>query len=617
MFIPKKKYSLLLIIIFSVLFVSLKIKQVVTTENYIAQSHALSWDIHGYYAYLPALFIHNDITIKDRSWLDAINDKYHKNRPFYQLVGTDKGTMVNVYPIGQAIAMTPFFLIAHGWAKITGGIADGYSAPYQILALVGALLYMILGLILFRKLLLLFFTDQITSLTMIVIIAGTNLFYYASFDSNMPHIVLFTGTCGYLLLCYKWFEKPNTKTAFAIGLLLGWLTVTRPSELVWILVPLFWGITNCNDIKDRFLFLLKKWKDLFLLGIGLFIPGILQLLYWKLTTGYWRSYSHTEGFDFLHPFTIEVLFSFKKGWLVYTPLIILSIIGFYPLYKNNRKLFYSFTIFFILNLFIISSWECWWYAGSYSQRPFVQSYSLMAIPLGYFLLEIMNKSKLIRNSFFTLTGLFISLNLFQIWQLRAGILHSELMTKEYYFKVFGETHLDNGWNELLEIDRYSALKYEEVKSKYKESSALIYDFDKIEEPNQEKWIINDSSDDVTTKCLLINSENQYGGTLRKSFDELTKKDHIRVIYEADVFCSEEQASKPAYITFCMEGRQNYGYKSEGFGNSILPGKWCHVEAEYITPFVLHRSDRFVTCIWNQGGTPIKIDNIYIRIAEPK
>jgi hypothetical protein len=69
--------------------------------------------------------------------------------------------------------------------------------------------------------------------------------------------------------------------------------------------------------------------------------GSLQLIYWKLTTGRWLYYSYEEGekVRLFAPYLIPVLFSFKKGWLVYTPLMIFSILGLYSLYKKTKEIY--------------------------------------------------------------------------------------------------------------------------------------------------------------------------------------------------------------------------------------------------------------------------------------
>src|SRR6187551_215222 len=79
----------------------------------------ISWDVSGYYHYLPAIFIYKDI--RQQNWMNAINEKYLPSPAYDQAFGHhDSGNKVNKYAIGQAVLYSPFFFAAHGYAKLTG-----------------------------------------------------------------------------------------------------------------------------------------------------------------------------------------------------------------------------------------------------------------------------------------------------------------------------------------------------------------------------------------------------------------------------------------------------------------------------------------------------------------
>jgi hypothetical protein len=90
--------------------------------------------------------------------------------------------------------------------------------------------------------------------------------------------------------------------------------------------------------------------------------------------------------------------------------------------------------FFILNAYIISSWHDWSYGGSFGMRPFIDTYSFMAIPLASFLSAIKNKIPAL--IFSPLIFFFVFLNLFQIYQFDIGILPFEYMTWNKYKRIF-------------------------------------------------------------------------------------------------------------------------------------------------------------------------------------
>lgn len=71
---------------------------------------------------------------------------------FYQAAKSKHtGKYVNKYSCGMAITYTPFFIMAHTYAKNSNYKSDGFSLPYQYFLLYGCLLYSLVGLIYLKK----------------------------------------------------------------------------------------------------------------------------------------------------------------------------------------------------------------------------------------------------------------------------------------------------------------------------------------------------------------------------------------------------------------------------------------------------------------------------------
>jgi hypothetical protein len=612
------RHSLFAFIFISLVFVAFKFRQVYSVPSYISESYALSWDNYGYYLHLPATVIYHDVGLENHAWVDALNNKYQAGRPLYQFWPGQKNRVVNVYPVGWAVCNLPFFLAGHTYAKISGYTADGLSPPYQWAMMLSALFYGILGMWWLRKLLLKFFNDKLSALLLLLITFGTNLFYYATDQNIMPHIFLFALDVQIILFTISWHERQKAKTALWIGLLLGLITIIRPSEIVWIFIPLCWNVSGWKSLKEKMQLLLRNFLHLLLLIFGMVAVGSLQLFYWKYTSGDWFSFNHSEGFDFFRPFTLDVLFSYKKGWLLYTPLMALSIFGIFVLYKKQKNLFLPILFFFLANLWFISSWECWWYAGSFGQRPFVQSYGLMAIPLGFLFSSVAN-FPVRRTIVFCLTGFFVLLNLFQLWQYGAQIIHPDSMTKAYYWKVFGKTAVQPEWKSLLEIDRGNLLSIDSVSKNYTAKEVMNLDYQKPDSSILPVFILN-YPDSSSNKCLLLSKDNVYGAPFSKPFSQLTKKDHLRFKYNLSVYATQELADHPFYLVFSMTGRrgQQYGYASIAFDTTnVKPDRWNTISGEFVTPHILHSHDVVNINVWNYGQSALLIDDVKVISYEPK
>lgn len=603
------RFSLYALLLLAIIFVFVKIRQVNGEPKFIPESYAISWDGYGYYLHLPATIIHHDPGMKDRNWINSLNTKYQPGRPFYQANAGIENKLVNVYTTGTAIAWLPFFLAGHAYAGIAGYPQDGLSPPYQYAIMIAGLFYAIFGLVLLRILLLKFVNDKTAAIVLLITGLGTNLYMYATYENTITHIILFALDTLIVLLTIAWHEHPKRKTAFILGLILGLSTIIRPTEIIWILIPLFWNVSGFRSLKEKFRFFIAHFSHLLIFILGAAIFGSIQLAYWKFTSGNWIANNHAEGFDFFNPFLTKVLFSYKKGWLLYTPIMIFAIAGIFLQLRDNRKLFVPVFLFFIFNLWIVSSWECWWYAGSFSQRAMVQSYGLLAVPLAL-LIERFAFKRLFKIWLGTVLVFFTLLNQFQSWQHTAGVLSGELMTKEYYWKVFGQTKVQPEWNKLLEVDRSNLPPFEEVAADYQVIPLSKMDFELTE--SKDPVLICDTFGFQSNRSLVMDKQHDYATPFEKPFEEISSSDHLRLRMSADVFVPENYANNDLIFVFNMIGSrdQQYGMMSVGFDTSqIHPGKWSHVQADFITPHLLHTSDRLHFMSWNPGGKMILIDNV--------
>lgn len=404
-----------------------EVKKVVVAET----SCPCSYDAFGYYMYLPHLANHGNLKMT-RKWAQQLQDEYCNGIVAYQLVDVD-GAELDVYQMGQAYVEAPAFFIAHGIAKISGYKTDGFSKPYHIALLLNSLLFILLGIVYFRKLCLLFFNDKITALLLALCFIGTNYWIMATLSFNMQHHYLFAILSAFAYFFFKATRNNSfDKKLFVIAVVLfGLAVVMRPTNALLGIVP---GLVLLRQLGWSKEF----WKRIVWFPIAAVIWNIPQVIYWKTVGGEWFITNlHTEDLTFFDPYTLKFLFSFRKGWLVYTPLFFLLIPAFWALYKRNKPLFYPLLTFTVLMLWTISSWECWWYSDSLSQRSMVDLYGFLFIPMGYLFVATKNRFlKIGLGTFVTLTTL---LNIFQSYQMHEGIMHTSRMSKEQYWHIFGKT----------------------------------------------------------------------------------------------------------------------------------------------------------------------------------
>jgi hypothetical protein len=300
----------------------------------------ISWDVSGYYWYLPASVIYKDV--KTLAWADDIRKKYAPTTHELQSFDHPSGNKLMKYSVGMAVQYLPFFLTAHALAPALGYPADGFSKPYQFSVQFGSLLFCFVGLWFLRKVLLEYFKEGAVAWLLILYALGRNYLNYGAIDGAMTHNWLFSWYAILMWLSVKFYTKPRYLTGLGIGLVLGIMALTRPTEVIAAIIPLAWGLhhVKLNDIKARLVFIKEHFLKYALAVIAMIAVGSIQLIYWKYATGEWLVYSYEDqGFTWLRPHVINYTFNYRSGWLLYTPLMIFAWIGFIPLIKKTSSLF--------------------------------------------------------------------------------------------------------------------------------------------------------------------------------------------------------------------------------------------------------------------------------------
>jgi hypothetical protein len=194
---------------------------------------------------------------------------------------------------------------------------------------------------------------------------------------------------------------------------------------------------------------------LILIAIFAFLVLVPQMIYWKTVTGNWIYYSYgDQGFFFLNPHLTDVLFSFRKGWFIYTPVMIFAVLGIYLLFRNNKAFFLPVLILLAVYLYVVSSWWCWWYGGSLGQRELIDIYPVMALPLATVIHWVYKRASLWHYLAGLLVLFSVLLGAFYNVQYYYGAIHWDSMTRRAYFDSFGRVHPSPRFQKLLKSPDY-------------------------------------------------------------------------------------------------------------------------------------------------------------------
>jgi hypothetical protein len=388
----------------------------------------------GYYEYLPKTFIKKDYPF-------ALPGTVKKEEVKPEQLVSITGGPVNKYFFGESLALLPFFLTADLLTQsLRPDMRDGYSSYYQISVSIAALFYLFLGLWMIHRLLRrMNYAQEIINLILILLFLGTNLNYYALHEPSMSHVYSFALIATFIDQIHLQLQSFKPIRWLFLAFLLSFIVFIRPVNIVvaFVLFPLAGSFKqSINCIKDLF----SKPVIWFL---SLLIPIVfigIQATFYYLQTGHWWVYSYgEEGFNFSKPEIVNVLFSFRKGLFIYTPLLLLIFPGLY-FYKKRFGLFsfISLTLLLAISIYIISSWWYWAYGGSFGMRPVIDLYPILILPIAA-LIEWSYARYFNFRIFGAIILLGVYLNLLQVWQYVQSIMPYEGMNRAKYAHIFLET----------------------------------------------------------------------------------------------------------------------------------------------------------------------------------
>ncbi len=612
----KPSLSLIATLALSILITCLSIFHYRSDNNI---KHIITWDVFGYYLYLPATFIHDDIAMHDKNWVDDAKRNNHASATLYQIIKGAEDKWVIIYTMGLAIIYAPFFFISHLFAGFLGYPTDGFSVPYQWGILCCGLVYTIIGLFVLRKVLLAFFSEFVACIVLSLVVLGTNYFQLTVFEGTITHNFMYTLNAIILLLTIRWHETHRLKHALWLAFCIGFATMSRPIELLWIFVPILWNICDYQSLVDKAKLLLEyKWQ-LLAFALVLCLAGVPQMIYWKVTTGHFIYYTYEMGFNFSKPHLLQILFSYKKGWFLYTPLMMLAVAGFVFLFKYNKKIFFPLFLTFIAVLYVFASYEAWWFATSFSSRAMMDAYPILSIVLGYMIHFISMQKKSIKWIFALLVVILVTLNLFQIWQYNNGIIDQERMTKDYYWKVFGKTFTTEEYKELLEVERsLESVEYLKKEFKFNKKQLALHDFEiplsKMDSIHFDSTLFHSGA-----RSLRLDSSLIFSPGAEMKYSALTKKEYAWIRTSIYVYPKYDVTENPASLVITFENKhKSYKYRALDMDTlNLKVNQWNKVSMDYMTPIIKSTGDILKVYVWHRGRKALYIDDLLIEVFEPK
>jgi hypothetical protein len=266
----------------------------------------------------------------------------------------------------------------------------------------------------------------------------------------MAHVSLFFLYALLIYLPIKLHKQPKSYLFFSIGFIAGLITIIRPTDVLCIIIPLFYNVYNKETLRQKLFFIKEHRLQMLLLSAAFAVPIIPQLLYWKELAGSYFYYSYgQQSFNWLHPKIIEGLFYFGNGWLPYAPVMIFALAGLF-FYRRIKEWSWCLWLILPLYIYVIYSWYCYNYINGLGSRPMIHLYPLLAIPLTAFISYMSKQKWPVKSAFVILCIFFIAMNICYSMQKFKRILNSEQSNMAYNFQMLFRMHL--AYNDLVTYD---------------------------------------------------------------------------------------------------------------------------------------------------------------------
>ena len=320
----------------------------------------------GYYAYLPSTWFDRDLLFFDE-WarIGLVRDG--------QILFKDPTPtqhLSNHWTVGASLAWYPAFAAANVVARDPAhGFSVAHIAAVATTSAIAGLLTMLLGFAITARVT---GNERVAAAAAIAVWVGSPLAFYSLRHATMSHAVSSAACALVVWLCIR------ERSAFAIGMAIGFACAVRPQNVAIALVPLFF----------------TGWRRGHVLFAGALLAAVPQLIVSQTLWGAPLAFVNIGGrahpwqmFSTFRPF--ETLFSWYHGLVPWTPLLVVALAGLVLLHAKEPRIARAGLAVFAAQWLLLSILERWFWGGaSFGQRRFDSCAVFFIVGIGVFLARV-------------------------------------------------------------------------------------------------------------------------------------------------------------------------------------------------------------------------------------
>ncbi len=384
-------------------------------------------DAIEYYVYDRSLYFDHDLDFFND--YQGFYDRNPKSLEAFKAGFLDKtnpvGHAINNGPIGSALLWSPFFLAGDLTARTLHALGssvapDGYSQPYIRAVSLGAALYAGIGMVLTYLLARAITNAPAAFWATLAIWLATPAIFYSHLAPTYAHATSWFAASAFLTVWYRTRGQRTWRGWVALGLLGGLVATVREQDAVFLAVPAVDEAlrllgkavggrrtadggkgeseeanppaANLSSLSTRtglpptlFRDCLRTLAGGVLMGICALVAFTPQLAVYKTLNGNFRP--STEVSDKLHwnaPNGLRVLFEPHHGMFLWSPILLLAVVGLGLLIARDYRLGLSLSTGFLLTWYLNGAFQTWSTAGAFGARRFIVCSPIFAVGLAEF-----------------------------------------------------------------------------------------------------------------------------------------------------------------------------------------------------------------------------------------
>ena len=330
-----------------------------------------SGDPIGYYVYLRSLVHDRDL---------EFTDDYALFQPSEDIPGPNLGRINgatgrpdNNYTVGLPLLIAPIYALGNVvFARYYGADRSLVGFPLfldQLIFSYGGLLVAAAGIWLSFRFVCLYVPERVSLLATISFWLCSPLLYYTAREPFQSHSA---SVFAVSLFLYIW-QVPSLRPRprwILMGMTAALVVMARQQDAVILLVPV--GAALMHDGWRR------SWQTLCsalpFVGVGFAPLFAVQMLVWHTLRGSFLTYAYRgQYFAYLtRPQIAAVLVSSNHGLITWHPLIVVCLLGLVLLSLREHPVIGRLALVcFAAQLYVVSSWWCWWMGYSFGHRGFL------------------------------------------------------------------------------------------------------------------------------------------------------------------------------------------------------------------------------------------------------